>query len=42
MAPQEVAKIVAKTEEKTDEAPKLDIRFKPATGCESRKEFREF
>jgi transcriptional antiterminator NusG len=30
MAPQDVAKIVAKTEEKTDEAPRVDIRFKPA------------
>jgi transcription termination/antitermination protein NusG len=29
MAPQDVAKIVAKTEEKTDEAPRVDIRFKP-------------
>ncbi len=30
MAPQDVAKIVAKTEEKTDEAPRVDIRFKPS------------
>ena len=30
MAPADVAKIVAKTEEKTDEAPRVDIRFKPA------------
>jgi transcriptional antiterminator NusG len=29
MAPQDVAKIVAKTEEKPDEAPRVDIRFKP-------------
>ena len=30
MAPQDVAKIVAKTEEKTDEMPRVDIRFKPS------------
>jgi transcriptional antiterminator NusG len=30
MAPQDVAKIIQKTEEKTDEAPRVDIRFKPA------------
>jgi transcriptional antiterminator NusG len=30
MAPQDVAKIVAKKEEKTDEAPRVDIRFKPS------------
>ncbi len=30
MAPEDVAKIVAKTEEKPDEAPRVDIRFKPA------------
>jgi transcriptional antiterminator NusG len=29
MAPEDVAKIVAKTEEKPDEAPRVDIRFKP-------------
>jgi transcriptional antiterminator NusG len=30
MAPEDVAKIVAKTEEKPDEAPRVDIRFKPS------------
>ena len=30
MAQQDVDKIVAKTEVKTDEAPRVDIRFKPA------------
>jgi transcription termination/antitermination protein NusG len=29
MAPQDVAKIIQKTEEKTDESPRVDIRFKP-------------
>ena len=29
MAPEDVAKIVAKTDEKPDEAPRVDIRFKP-------------